>query len=567
MSKKQKLDLNDFLTSPLRDEETTSIITNLFNRFFSEEKSVRINGQIGLDASPTEADISAPDFDRDQNVLTPALYFKTGTEESIFTFDDLVHRLEAIGVDINNLQAMLKEQSFNFAPPIDLDKFINYSNYYWIGKRLPMPALSWNETVDPEYYVIARPPLDSIYKMPVKLATTRDIKLWGKDRPREVVTVLFTSPTTFTVTGDQGVLYTRLTSTVGTENTAAKTLAGTTDGAQTIVYVVAPDATNPVSLGYGLNDTTTTNDELFSFTITHGSTAFTAGDNFEIDIEYITGASNIAFSSSVSGKGFVSNIVPDTNMMYVDGVRVVDGDTVLVWQQTNQEENGVYTVRHGRWERRTGVDLAEYLPLGSLVYVLKSTGAATYQGYTFELTTREPASTFILDDPVHGELVFTVNSTTAPAPVNEWQAYNYWVHRDVLIADHPASTQEIAIKATRPIIEYSRTIKLNEFVDANGYPATTGAVLTQRKTQFNQIPQFDLFYYDGTHSKKTSSIFFYVEDPDYPVDVELQKRAKTTINSDYIFGIGIEDEQKRLLYWKNGADLQTIWAKGPASPT
>jgi hypothetical protein len=559
MSKNQKIDLTDFLTSPLRDEETTSFVSNLFNRFLSEEQSVRVSGQVGKITDTTQAVISAPDLDREQNALIPALYFKTGTEDSLYTFDDILNKMEALGIDTNDLKGMLAEQTYNYAPPINFDKFVNFSNYWWVGQVPPVPVMAWNPDCLPEHYVIARPARTSIFKMPVKLATTRDVKLWGKDRPREKITLTFTNSTTFTISGDQGVLYSRTNDTIGAENQAAKVLTGPV----TSLHILAPDATDVLSNGYGRDDPTTTNDELVTFSITQGIVPFQTGDEFEVDIEYATGNSIISFTPAVSdaGKGFISNIVVDSRLMFVDGVRLNAGDSVLVWQQNNPEENGIYTVKPGKWVRRINNDQEQWLPQGSLVYVLRNFGS-NYSGYTFELTSREPDSTFVLDDPTHGALTFSVQSTIAPSPVNDWQAYNFWVHFNDLTTEQ----KQYAIQSTRPILEYRRDIQLNKFVDSDGYPSLSGFSLTQRKTKFNQLPQFDLFRYDGTHARKTSSLFFYAEDPDFPLDVVLQRRVKTTVNSDYVFSSGITDENDRLMYFKQNGALQTIWVQGVVSP-
>lgn len=558
MSKKQKIDLNDFLTSPLRDEETTSIVKNLFNRFLSEENSVQINGQIGKILDPSKAVIAAPDLDREQNALIPALYYKTGTEEDAFTFGDLINKMKTLGIDTNNLRSILAEQHFNFAPPINLDLFVNYSNYFWIGQVPNAFPLSWNRSVEPEYYSIERPSNSSILKYPVRAATTRDIKLCGKDRSREKVTVSFLTANTFSVTGDQGVLYSRTTGAAGGD-TSDKTLSSSSDGITTI-QIFAPGAANAVSGGYGINDSSATNFPLFSFTITNGTQPFDAGDSFTIDIEYVSGNSLISFNGTVGNKGFVSNIVGDTTLMLIDGLTINIGSSILVCAQNNPHENGVYVVSAGRWERRASANVATSLPLGSLVYVL---GGDTQIGFTFELTAREPESTFVLDDPIHGSLTFTVSSTTAPSPINDWQANNHWYHVDVLPA-LSATQRKYAIRATRPIIEFGRYLKLNSFVNSNGEPDDVGTRYFQRKHRFNQIPQFDLYRHDGTHTNKTSGIFFFVEDTNFPIDKILKRRVALTSSNDFIVGIGITDEEERLLYFKNEVSnkLETIWAPG-----
>jgi hypothetical protein len=196
MAKKQKIDLVNFIPLELRNERSSSLLDNLFNRFLAEEKSVSINGQIGDVADATQAVIEATDFNREQNALVPALTFKTGSENNTFVFDDLVAKLNSLGVDTDNLHTMLAEQHANYAPPIDLDKFVNFSNYFWYGKGVGnKPSMPWNPTTEPEYYVQKQPVRTSTTKMPVKYVATRDLKLYGKDRAKEKVTVHFNTPT------------------------------------------------------------------------------------------------------------------------------------------------------------------------------------------------------------------------------------------------------------------------------------------------------------------------------------------------------------------------------------
>jgi hypothetical protein len=521
MANKQKIDLKKFIPSNLRNELNTSLADNLFNRFLSEEQSVSVSGQVGKVTDPNDAVIQASDLDRELNALVPALYFKTGAEESLFTFDDLLNRMAALGVDINNLKSSLSEQSLNLAPPIDLDKFINFSNYYWTAvDAKPVRAeqtMAWNTALNAEYYVIKRPSATSNIKLPVNLATTNDIKLYGKGREPEKVTVEFQSNDTFTITGSNGPL-----SVDKNQLTGIKTLL---------------TVTGPNSLA------------LFSFQITQGSEAFEVGDKFEIDITYVTGSNTVSFTPGPSlitlSKGFVSNIVADSQLMMVDGVRVKVGDTVLVKNQTNAAENGVYVVKMDKWLRLSNYSDASHFPASTSIYVYFGSQA----GKTFTL---QSTVTEVGVSPI----VFAPDTTNPAIAVNDWQIYNFWVHKDDLDPTYTNATQ-----ATRPIIEYDNDLQLNAAFDDDGYP-TIGSSAPQSKTRFNQIPQFDLFYYDGHHAKKTSGIFFYEEDPDFDVDAILLRRTKLTVNADYMFGLGVKDEDGRLLFFKKQGELKSIWAPG-----
>jgi len=134
-NKKQILDLNSLIPSSLQNETLTSLVSNTFNRFLSEEKSVLVNGRVGTPVTG-EPIIQAENLERQLNALIPAIYYKIGSEDIVVTFEDIINRLENLGVDVASARNWFKEQFFNFTPPINYDKFINFSNYYWIGKQV-----------------------------------------------------------------------------------------------------------------------------------------------------------------------------------------------------------------------------------------------------------------------------------------------------------------------------------------------------------------------------------------------------------------------------------------------
>src|SRR5690606_27537565 len=81
---------------------------------------------------------------RQQNQLQPVSYAKIGNKENYMSFEDLLTRLETLGVDISKFDEWGNALQFNWVPPIDLDKIINYQDYFWES----------NGFDDPEYIVI-----------------------------------------------------------------------------------------------------------------------------------------------------------------------------------------------------------------------------------------------------------------------------------------------------------------------------------------------------------------------------------------------------------------------------
>ena len=545
MAKRQNLDFNRLIPSALKNETLTSLISNLFNRFVSEERSVYINGRVGRQIDD-DASIHASNLERKLNALVPALYFKTGTLENVFTFDDFVNRLNVLDVDVNNMRSWMAEQAFNFSPPINYDKFVNYSNYYWIGKQQPyVPSHVWNLEKDPEYYVIALPPGDSTVKLAVRVVSTSNINLYINDRPPETFTIFFTSSTTFTLTSDQGIV-----------------------AADSTTITNTPGTKTPIKISKGAAYSALPDDALCSFVITAGTNSFSAGDFFTVQIKYFTSEIYISLNSLVLvGKGAISGVITDSTYMIIDGVRLVGGERVLVQGQIDPSENGIYSVRVGdKWVRTADANETSNFPLNTVVFIVRGT---LHANHTYILSSRgNSIDPFTLDDPTKGQLYFTFLSATLPYAVNNWQESNYWLHRDDFALITSSSVNlATAIQATRPIIEYANTLQLNSSYDVTGIPNDVNlGMYKQIKTRFNQIPQFDLYRYDGTHHGSTSGLFFYVEDPDYTTDAVLLKRVKTTADYDYVFGTGMQDEQGRLLYYKDNGSLTGIWRPGPSTP-
>ncbi len=106
---------------------------NLFNRFLTKDEVERIVGIVGSNESATQASnqIQEPDAYRQANQLQPIAYAKVGNVDWLMSFVDFMNRLEQLGVDISRFNEWGRSLQFNWVPPIDLDKLINYQDYFW----------------------------------------------------------------------------------------------------------------------------------------------------------------------------------------------------------------------------------------------------------------------------------------------------------------------------------------------------------------------------------------------------------------------------------------------------
>ena len=96
--------------------------------------------------------------------------------------------------------------------------------------------------------------------------------------------------------------------------------------------------------------------------------------------------------------GTVVNIVELNGLLTVGSVALAAGDRVLVMEQTDPIENGIYNADTGDWERALDFNGPNDVVDGTLVYVTDG----TYEGYIF---TAHAVGTPVL--PGVSEITFT----------------------------------------------------------------------------------------------------------------------------------------------------------------
>jgi hypothetical protein len=543
-------DLTNLVPSNLRNPMVKSLLDNLFNRFLTQDEAVPLYGYVGRKpASPDDRTPKVPQLnvERDINALIPVLSFKTGTETHSFTAQDLIRKAEVLGISEDQAQ-WLYSQGNNYAPPIDLDKFTNFFNYYWIAKALPsVPDLAWNPTVAPEYYTIAVPKLTDLDKLNARASSTKTSTLTGTGYLAQTWTITFTSATEFMIATSDS------TAPVSEQLQGPFTLPSLVAAAYPGPW---PTDTFPVAFTRAGAPA-----PLLTFNITRdivldggglplGYEAFAAGDTFTITAPFLTSTYNITLTVGPGTKGKITAVNSLNIYQTMDGVLLKENDRVLI-QHGPATVQGIYVVKPGVWEAVSDFN-ATTASAGARVFV----------------TAGGQANSMFESFSADGGYGWNRIATNTVSNTNDWQEGNFWAKHDDLIAIGADLSK--VIQATRPIIEYSSNLQLNSRV-SNGLPTDVGGTLyEQRKTEFNQVPLYDLFRYDGTHSQRASSLFFYVEDPAAAIDVALQRRVKHADNAsaDFLFAHGMLEEDNGLLFYKDRlGELHTIWHPGYSAAT
>ena len=546
------IDLTKFVPRHLKNPAIDSILDNLFNKFLSHDESVPVFGYVGK--KPTAADDRTPKImqisaDRDINAVQPILNFAAGPEVISFTFNDLLNKAKAIGIQRAD-QDWLYAESHNYVPPIDFDKFANFFNYYWVAKCMPTaPVLAWNPTLAPEYYVIANRPPSALDKPNVIAASTRSsagseanpIVLTGSGFKNQTFTLVFNNALDYTLTAN-GQL--------------PKGCVQSISGSLPPLTSAAEKRTDTIQFDVTLNGAQI---KLLSFDIDRSpgyaidGTPFEqpvdAGDTFIFDVTFFAKTIPVAFAGSPGVKYKIHSVSALDTFQTLDGVQLYDGARVLIKNNPTLHngryiENGIYVVKKQDWVRAADYGYDEQVQ-GARVWV-QAAGANSNGGALF-VSNADNSWTML-----NGGLDNT----------NDWQDGNFWVHGSEFEKYGAAAGN--AVQAVRPIIEYHTGIQLSETVSAAGIPSEAGYRAPQRKSVFNQVPLFDLFRYDGTHANLASAIFFYAEDRNANLDVHLQRRVKISDNgsADFIFTHGLIDGAGHTLFYKKDDALKSIWHAG-----
>lgn len=76
--------------------------------------------------------------------LEPVVYTEntdTGNSDNTVFYEDFINRLRYFQAPVNNHDRLFETDFYSFAPPIDLDKFVNFQNYYWLPNPKYWPVI------------------------------------------------------------------------------------------------------------------------------------------------------------------------------------------------------------------------------------------------------------------------------------------------------------------------------------------------------------------------------------------------------------------------------------------
>lgn len=172
--KKSRININEHLPDIISNTEISqSLHEMLFNRFLTKDEFDRIIGVIGDPdpTNPTSFQIQELNEYAQQHQLQPVPHGRVGAVDYHMSFNDLMRRLKFLGVNTDRFDEWGNSTQVNWVPPVDVDKIINYQDYFWISD-------GFDDT--PQY------------------VTVKNRCTWSSARARQMVdTVLAAQPTGF----------------------------------------------------------------------------------------------------------------------------------------------------------------------------------------------------------------------------------------------------------------------------------------------------------------------------------------------------------------------------------
>ena len=128
-----------FLPEIFRTETNKKFLNATIDQLISEPNLKKINGYIGRKLAPsyknTDSYIEEIDTARENYQLEPSIVLKneeTGNIEFVTTYADILNKINFYGGSSENQNRLFDNEFYTYNPSIDLDKFINFSQYFWL---------------------------------------------------------------------------------------------------------------------------------------------------------------------------------------------------------------------------------------------------------------------------------------------------------------------------------------------------------------------------------------------------------------------------------------------------
>lgn len=130
---------HQFLPEIFQTETNKKFLNATLDQLVNEPALKKINGYIGRKLAPsyktTDSYIEETSTDRQNYQLEPSLIIKNSVTDEIefaTTYPDIINKIKYYGGLTDKHSRLFDNEYYTYNPKIDLDKFVNFSQYYWL---------------------------------------------------------------------------------------------------------------------------------------------------------------------------------------------------------------------------------------------------------------------------------------------------------------------------------------------------------------------------------------------------------------------------------------------------
>ena len=162
---------HQFLPQVFQTDTNKKFLNATVDQLVNEPQLKKVDGYIGRKLAPsyksTDSYIIESTADRQNYQLEPSIILKDQlTNETSFatTYTDTVNKISYYGGLKNNHSRLFDNEFYSYDPRVDLDKFINFSQYYWLSTG-PDPIQITSTLVDLAVtYTVTYNPINNAYE-------------------------------------------------------------------------------------------------------------------------------------------------------------------------------------------------------------------------------------------------------------------------------------------------------------------------------------------------------------------------------------------------------------------
>jgi hypothetical protein len=153
----------DLLPEIFRTETNKKFLSATLDQLIQEPSLKRTQGyvgrRIGPGVNPADNYVVEPTASRTDYQLEPGIVFlepDTETPQDAITYPGIIDTLQLFGSNVSRQDRLFESQYYSWDPLCDLDKFSNYSQYYWLPDGPASVDVSATDVPLSDIYTVTR---------------------------------------------------------------------------------------------------------------------------------------------------------------------------------------------------------------------------------------------------------------------------------------------------------------------------------------------------------------------------------------------------------------------------